>query len=262
MIKKCLLLVCFCLAVSCFSQPVFASDVGQNLTIMETIVQDYKIFYTGERLTRMGIVLGAGAILANTDLDRDVQDWYQEDVRSSASDDFSEVAEIFGDGWFTVPVVLFASGINYFVSSDSPIGKWGMYSTRALCVGGPTSLLLQVGTGGSRPGEADHGSHWRPFDDNNGSSGHAFVGAIPFLTIAKMNNNKLIKYLAYGASMATAWSRINDDAHFLSQAIIGWYLALESVNTVFAVNEQQKRISITPAAIDSSSYGLAINFTW
>ena len=42
-------------------------------------------------------------------------------------------------------------------------------------------LLMQRVTGASRAGESDSGSHWRPFHDSNGVSGHAFMGAVLLL---------------------------------------------------------------------------------
>ena len=66
--------------------------------------------------------------------------------------------------------------------------------------------------------------------------------AVPFLTIARMNEeNKPVKYLALLASTFTAWSRINDNAHYFSQAALGWYLAYESVDAVFDADEKTKR---------------------
>ncbi len=67
----------------------------------------------------------------------------------------------------------------------------GVYASRAYLVGAPAMLLMQNVTGGSRPEEMDHGSKWDPFHDDNGVSGHAFMGAVPFLTLANMyDDNK------------------------------------------------------------------------
>ena len=45
---------------------------------------------------------------------------------------------------------------------------------------------------------------------------------------------------------ATDWSRINDDGHYLSQAVLGWwiaYLAVESVNRT----EYNRNILVVPS---------------
>ena len=86
-------------------------------------------------------------------------------------------------------------------------------------------LSLQVLTGGSRPGETTATSYWKPFDDNNGASGHAFIGAIPFISAAKMSDNIWLKGGLYAASTLPALSRVNDDDHYFSQIFLGWWVA-------------------------------------
>jgi len=61
-------------------------------------------------------------------------------------------------------------------------------------------------TGASRPSEGD--SKWRPLKDSNGLSGHAFIGAVPFITAAKMNDNPYIKTILYGFSVLPGLTRI------------------------------------------------------
>ena len=75
-------------------------------------------------------------------------------------------------------------------------------------------------------------SHWHPFRRANAVSGHAYIGAIPFITAAQMTDKPVVKGLFYVLSTVCAWSRINDDAHYLSQAVLGWYLAYLSVRAV------------------------------
>ncbi len=231
------------------------------LTIGEAVIRDYKSFYSLDRLTRLGIGFGVGAVGANTNIDTQVQNWYQDNIRSKRTDDFSKTVKVFGEGKYLIPLSLLSASINYF-DAESPVGVWGVYTSRAYLTGTPALLLMQKITGASRPGETDHDSKWRPFDDNNGVSGHAFMGAIPFLTLANMyDDNKVVKYLAYAASFATAWSRVNDDSHYLSQAALGWYMAFESVDAVFDADREKKNISITPM-IGRDSYGVSVQMKW
>ena len=72
------------------------------------------------------------------------------------------------------------------------VGTWGRNSTRAFLVGGPMLLALQYGLGAHRP-SADINSYWHPFKDSHGASGDAWIGAISFLTAAKMTDSKLAK---------------------------------------------------------------------
>jgi len=236
-----------------------ASDSDNK--IIETVINDYKSFYSGGRLLRMGIGFGIGALPANTSIDDDIQDWFQDDIRSSTTDDMSDVFKEFGERQFLLPITAVAA-LFKFAEPNSPIGNWGAYSLRAYATGTPALLLMQRATGGSRPGETDHKSHWRPFEDDNGVSGHGYVGAVPFLTIARMNEeNKPVKYLALLASTFTAWSRINDNAHYFSQAALGWYLAYESVDAVFDADEKQKSLTVIPI-VSPDTVGISANIRW
>lgn len=229
--------------------------------ILQTVINDYKSFYSGDRLLRMGIGFGIAALPANTSIDNDIQDWYQDDIRSSTTDDMSDVFKEFGERQFLLPITAVAAALK-FAEPDSPIANWGAYSLRAYATGTPALLLMQRATGASRPGETVHQSDWRPFKDDNGVSGHGYVGAVPFLTIARMNEeNKPVKYLALLASTFTAWSRINDNAHYFSQAALGWYLAYESVDAVFDADAKQKGLTIIPV-VSPDTVGVSANIRW
>jgi hypothetical protein len=254
-------LIITCLLLS--YQSAFADEHASisNFISTETVINDYKSLFSHERLTRIGFGFAAGALIANTNIDHQIQDWYQTDIRSTGSNDVSDIFKEFGERKYLLPIAVVSAGIKY-IKTDSAIGKWGTYSLRAYITGTPALLATQWTTGGSRPGETNHKSHWRPFKDSNGVSGHSFAGAVPFLTIAKMyDENKLLKYTALAASTATTWSRINDNAHYFSQAALGWYLAWESVNAVFDSNDKNRSYSITPI-VGGDRYGISAVYQW
>ncbi|MGK0297605.1 MAG: membrane-associated phospholipid phosphatase [Gammaproteobacteria bacterium] len=263
---KQILSIRFLFIITCLIQPYQSALADEhsgisNFITTETIFNDYKSLFTRERLTRMGFGFAAGVLFANSNIDHQIQDWYQNDIRSSGSNDVSDIFKNFGERKYLLPIAVVTAGIKY-IKVDSAIGNWGTYSLRAYITGTPALLATQWTTGGSRPGETNHKSHWRPFKDSNGVSGHSFAGAVPFLTIAKMyENNKLLKYSALAVSTATTWSRINDNAHYFSQAALGWYLAWESVNAVFDSNEKNKNYSITPV-VGADSYGISAVYQW
>ena len=130
------------------------------------------------------------------------------------------------------------------LSDNSPLfttgGEWGERSLRTLLVGGPPMLGLQYALGASRPDETKEKSEWQPFQDNNGVSGHAFMGAIPFLSAAKMTEDSYLKAAFYTASALPGLSRITDDDHYPSQVLLGWgiaYLASSAVDNTFELPE-------------------------
>lgn len=190
----------------------------------------------GQNIAFWSAGLGLGATIAHTDLDENLRSWYQDDVRSTGTDDFAEVVKHFGEGQEVFPLMAGALLLGELMPDYQPtsvIGQWGDRGLRAALVGTPSLLFLQAATGASRPGETSAESDWVPFRDNNGVSGHAFAGALPFITAAKMTDNPWAKAGWYTASTLTAWSRVNDDAHYTSQAILGWglsYLACSAID--------------------------------
>ena len=248
--------------MSLFSLPAFAEEQG----VWADVKSDYDEFYSSDRFVRMGIVFAGGAILANTDLDQQFQDNYQNNIRSTSTDDFAVTAKLFGEGKILIPLSLISAGISSYLNDGTEltgVGKWGERTARAYFVGGPAVLVTQILTGASRPAEPPYKSDWKPFNDANGVSGHAFIGSVPFLTIAYMNeDNAFIKYGAYFVSTFAAMSRINDDAHYLSQAMLGWYLGWESVDTVYSVESKKKSNLHVRPMVGKDSYGVQISYRW
>ena len=202
-------------------------------------------------LSMRDLLLGvaAGSVLANTSLDEDYQDWYQEDVRSVGTDRLAEFWEPFGQGYIFIPAFA-CLALAGAMCEETPLGNvtghFGGRTTRAYLVGAPPMLFMQYCLGGSRPGETVYESRWRPFEDNNGVSGHAFVGAVPFITAAKMTDEPCLKGGLYLCSALTAWSRVNDDAHYLSHACLGWWMAYLACDAVAETEYEDEYLTFTP----------------
>ncbi len=202
---------------------------------------DHRNYYSWVTLRDLGLAVGLAAPLANTSLDEDFQSWYQRDVRSSGTDDFARFWKTFGEGQIFIPAfagIAFAGGLLEGLPLCGPAGQYAGRVTRGYLVGAPPMLLMQVLLGASRPDETAFGSRWKPFDDSNAVSGHAFVGAMPFITAAQMTERPLLKTGFYLASTYPAFSRVNDNAHYLSQIALGWWTAWLACR---AVNEPDLR---------------------
>jgi len=187
---------------------------------------DYANFYLDTtNLLMLAGGIGGAAVLANTSADREIQEYYRDQIRSDATNDASKILKLPGEVLITIPLLLSAHLLD-----NGPVGTWAGRSLRAFFLGGPAAFVLQRVTGAGRPEEGD--SHWEPFSDSNGVSGHAFTGAVAFITAAKMEKNPYLKGMFYVASPLTALSRINDDKHFFSQAALGWFMAYLSASAV------------------------------
>jgi len=207
----------------------------------DRIFIDYGNLYNVNNAKNFGAVLLGAGVLANTKMDGNFQKWYGDRVRSDFTDDFSKVSKVFGEGFIFVPIMATTAVSYRFLQErrglpECTLGEFTDRTMRGYLVGAPTLLILQPVLGGNRPQSGT--SYWKPFHDSVGVSGHAFMGAVPFMTAAQMTDRPCAKGLFYALSAIPAWSRINDDAHYLSQALLGWYLAYLSVRAVSATEER------------------------
>jgi hypothetical protein len=226
------------------------------------IGSDYRNYYCCTTLRDLFAGVAPAAVLANTSLDDDFQGWYQRDLRSSGTDNFATFWKTFGEGQIFIPAYAGLALATGFFDDRPLIGGVSDFSdrvTRGYLVGAPPMLFMQALLGASRPGEHGLGSQWKPFDDTNGVSGHAFVGAVPFITAAKMCDEPLLKVTFYTFSTFTAWSRINDDAHYLSQALLGWWMAYLACRAVDDTEHQDRCFTVTPLATPEMA-GVAIGY--
>ena len=220
------------------------------------IVQDHRHFYSWEGIQWLGLGIGAHAVLANTSLDEQFREFIQEDVAGDPK--ALKFASYFGDTWIVVPALAAIWIVDGLVDQHSwlerhwhpDLDDWASQSLRALLVGAPVTGTLQALIGASRPGENAAGSRWRPFHDNNGVSGHAFVGAVPFLVAAKHSENVLLRSMLIAGSTLTAYSRIHEDKHYLSQALLGWGIAYLAVEATDRTERSSLQYRVVPLSLD------------
>jgi membrane-associated phospholipid phosphatase len=195
--------------------------------------------------------------LANTTVDQEFRDWFQDNVATSP--DTWKFAKLMGEPWIVPAFLLAVWAIDEWAPRygffrerlwTPELGYWSRQSIRAMLVGAPVVFSLQYIIGSSRPGEAPYGSEWRPFADNNGVSGHAFVGAVPFLVAAQRADHWFWKATFFAGSGLAGYSRINDDAHYLSQVLLGWSIAYLSVEATRWTEGSQVQYRIVPLTID------------
>ncbi len=228
------------------------------------VVEDHRNFYGRASLTYLALAFGGGAAMANTNFDQEFEEEYQRDFRSRETDRAASFIKPFGNGLYTIPVLAGAAAWN-LVPGDIPgketVGEWGGRGMRTLAVGAPFMLVMQQATGGSRPNETSRepSSHWNFFQDNNGVSGHAFVGAVPFLTAARMTENPLLKTGLYAASALPGISRLNDDAHYFSQVCLGWFIAFAASAAIDTTQTGNEHFSLVPIPI-GNGIGLGMEF--
>jgi hypothetical protein len=210
-------------------------DLGQRLWT------DQKNFYDVDTLGPFAIAIGGAAILANSGVDREFAEDYQENIFNDDTDKASSWVKWMGDGRYTLPILGVATALSIYVPEDEvwgPVGIWGQRGLRATITGALPLWVLQRAIGSGRPGLDENNSSWAFWDHSNGVSGHTFISAVPFITAARMVENPWAKAGLYFGSTLTGLSRINDHDHYLSQVLLGWFLAYLAVDSVFDTDTQ------------------------
>ena len=245
------------------SEEADSSQAWYEQGLMEATLTDHQNYYTRSDLRFAAIALGIAATFAHSDVDEQFRSWWQTDVRSNAWDDFSHFSKPLGDGYISIAIVGTGALVGRLADQTQwgrVTGEWGRRSIRAFAVGAPPLLLVQAATGASRPGETTAESDWVPFHDTNGASGHAFMGAIPFLVAADMTESRFWSGLWYTGSIMCAVSRVNDDDHYLSQVILGWCLAEIAAEAVNLTQTEAGAMELVPMVGGNGTVGVGVQF--
>ncbi len=229
--------------------------------MFKSLVCDYENFYCDwTNLALLGAGVAVAAPIANTHADTGFQDWYQSSVRSPRTDHWSANAKIFGTYQTVIPIYVGAlAGGALFPDTATGwvVEDWASRTLRGMAVGAPAVGIGQIGLGSGRP-DMDASSHWSPGHGVHGVAGHAFVGAMPFLTAASMTDRFWLQAPLFAASFATGWSRVNDGDHYLSQAILGWWIAFLSVRSVNKTERQRSWIHVCPCTGVGPGLGIVL----
>ncbi len=229
------------------------------------VLEDYRNFYSCDSLACVTAAFGAGALMANTGFDDTMQAAWERGVEPTGVGTFFSGCKDIGEGRYAL-AVFGAAAATGLVFEGNPagdvVGEWGSRSLRMFVVGGPPLYVLQLATGASRPSEGV-GSQWHFFNDNNGVSGHAFVGAIPFLAAADMVESPLLKGTLYVCSTFVGFSRMTDNAHYPSQVFLGWYLAWASSRAVSRTEMHFAGMEVRVVPMPTADMGgLAVEGRW
>ncbi|XZE44783.1 phosphatase PAP2 family protein [Pirellulaceae bacterium SH467] len=227
-------------------------SAASSASLWTRLWSDQKNFYSAESLTLLGSGFAVGGAMANTSIDEGIQRHFQSSVRGATSDEWFEslhASKELGNGMYTLPVFATAWVAGEVLPDNAMAtlgGRWGERSLRGFAVGAPPLVALQQLTGGSRPTENLESSEWHPFHDNNGVSGHSFMGSLPFITAAKMTDNPAYKTLFYAGSAIAPLSRVNDNAHYPSQVVLGWWMAYLAASAIDATDNPNARWKFSP----------------
>ena len=233
------LIVC-CPTTSCAQSNFFTHP---TYGLWPQVLDDYKVHYGLYGLPKLILGLGIAGLMANDDFDSIVRDEWQDRLKGKASNNFFNLVDDYS-GLSQYKIMIPVYFISAWIGSHNPhptfqiVGKWGNHSIRALLLGAPQQAFFTELLGSPRPEMSS--SKWALFDSNRAVSGHAFYGALPILAAAKLSESLSAKFLFYTLSLLPPLARIHNDKHYASQAFLGWWLALQSVNSVAYSNIVRK----------------------
>lgn len=215
------------------------------------LCQDFKNMYLSWNVLGLGAALAVAAPLANTSADERFQTWYHGHVRGDAADHWGSVGQHFGAYGTVIPVVIVAAvggALCPETHTGTVVGNWGDRSIRALVVGAPTVVILQVALGSGEPGST-YGSAWHYKQGHEAVAAEAFVGAVPFLTAASMTKIRPLRWALIGGSFIATWANIHNDSHYLSQSLLGWSIGAIATCSVNDTESSVSRVRLTPIAL-------------
>jgi hypothetical protein len=220
-------------------------------SVWTRVEADYSGFYAVDPMLVLAAGVGVSGIMAHTSLDTGLRDFYQDHLRSSFTDRLSDGFRLAGDVRVVLPLYLSGFLVGKALPESilgSACDEWGERTLRAFVVGAPPVLVLENLLGSSEP-EDGGDSDWHPFQDDAGASGHAFLGAVTFLSAARMAESSVAKGVLFAVSALPGLSRINDDDHYLSQVTLGWLIGFLAVRAVDVAPEGTAALTVLPGPV-------------
>jgi hypothetical protein len=199
--------------------------------------------YSRRSFLRLGVGVLAAGVLAYSGADEAVENWHAGTVRGRLSNPLAALVKIWGERiWFGVWALLAALDATL---RSSPLSRWGRESFEATLVGLPLLWTTQRALGGARPGARPRGPRWRLLADDKSASGHAFMAAVPWLTLAHRLDGMTGRSLARAASLLGGWSRLNDRMHYPSQILLGYLIAWTAVDAAGQARQEREAAAAT-----------------
>jgi membrane-associated phospholipid phosphatase len=172
-----------------------------------------------------------GGVAALSAIDEPLQRYVQRH-RSRTSDDVAKVFRHMGqpEVYGTVSVGILAVGL---VAHQPRLARTGGRAIASIGLAGVTTLALKKLTGRARPDSGIGAFHFKPFGSGDAlPSGHTSVAFALATSLAEDIDRTWVTIALYTAATGTAFSRINDNQHWLSDTALGALVGFTSARLV------------------------------
>jgi membrane-associated phospholipid phosphatase len=192
---------------------------------------------------------GVGALML---LDEPVQRFTQRHLRSKTTDDISSVFRQEGEAPYYAGISLGVLGVG-IMTGKAGVRRAGTRLVAAVLLSGAEMEVMKHLVGRSRPNEDVGAFSFHPFTSLKDSAGVETRGSMPSghvtaafavaTSLADDIKSPLVHVLLYTAAAGTAFSRLNDNRHWLSDAGMGVVLG---VGTAKIVNGHWRIFGLRP----------------
>lgn len=174
------------------------------------------------------VVGGLSALLL---LDEPAAEFAQQN-RSGTLDDVSRAVRHFGqpEVYGTISIGMVAAGL---ISQNSELTRAGGRLAATLALAGAASTATKFLFGRPRPSETDEADVFAPFSGEDAMpSGHSTIAFALATALADDIQETWASVGLYSLAAGVAWSRLNDDRHWLSDVAAGAVVGITSAKLV------------------------------
>lgn len=189
------------------------------------------------------------------------------DHHNGATDSLAAIGYRLGDSKTIIAGSLGSYVIGYGVASMNQGNDYKIRETSLLVLQSfAFSQLLAEGTkkiaGRERPNASEHKDDWRN-GGNSFFSGHAVNAFSTAAVISEQYDDVWVAPVAYGLAGLVAWSRLNDNAHWTSDVVVGAGVgyAVGKLVAHFSPFRGQQDMSLTPWGLPGGG-GLQLGFNF
>jgi membrane-associated phospholipid phosphatase len=176
-------------------------------------------------LTAGGIILGTAIIMP---FDEAVKSKMMED-RSYENKGLMAFGTTYGDA---TPHLILGAGLlaHGYIAGNEYTKQFGFELLQAITYSGAVTLILKSAIGRGRPSAVDNAFTFSPFALTKGDayqslpSGHATVAFAVSTVFASKFSNGWLKALCYAPAFITAFSRVYNNRHWLSDVFLGGFI--------------------------------------
>jgi membrane-associated phospholipid phosphatase len=171
---------------------------------------------------------------------------FVQDQRSGTTDDFARAVRHFGqvEVYGTITAGMVAGGL---ITHNDELTRAGARLATTLALAGATSTIAKFGFGRPRPSESSDADVFKPFSgDDAMPSGHSTMAFALATALADDIHHTGASIGLYTLATGVAWSRMNDDRHWLSDVVAG---AVVGITSAKLVNAHWRLFDLRPPSV-------------